>query len=799
MWKGEISLSNEDMEAGQGKNAGQSAKALRLWGKPTPDLIWSLAGSDDGLATLQDAAMACDGGTMSFVSPLEEGLVKWFLATFKKIGLTAGEGGACLVRLPIYIPSTHHLWFGWQPNALAHAREKVICLEAATNLAHDSFASLYEAQELEAERDLACCSLDTALSCMSSVRACETGPADLDAFAQEARDALRAGGESPCGEWLLRNAFAFFVEELRLPFRCEGRIQSNASAGLVVVDIAVPPVAAFETLFSAAEGIAVERLHAIYCLSLAAGTAGFMARAALGQLGCPTGQLERIVVNCCDYEADDRPELRTWLSLDLDTEHALLLSQAISIGGETAVLLTELPELSLAEIACETGADLASSGERDGLVAGNSVRFALGPDGALSCVPPYLSRTSPDAALFDRWDLVESRDDLLPPSLAALAGCERVRDMGCIERFARVTAWESIVEPALRADPFRARKVLEDLRVQADNLSVVQACTRLLERLGADGTFEQIEPLSQESMEELEGLFVESSPLDHAAARGFAVLEMGFSEKAAEAAEKAIAEIERLFAPLEETGYYDDDATAICRWFEDTISRILFNRFVWDGKSPVKLVPNDVYRAVNVAAILYRRLDEPEKALEMARRQTHMAPTDYDGYDTQAMILLDMSRPFEAIATLLEGAKILVADKDCALYYYRMAYAQKSVGRVETAVACYLKAGDFDSPFQENAEQELEELLEDLQENGGSCFDDLDSVEQADAVIEREGLVPPLYGQPARDLLLSLAVACTERGLFRPALVCLGTLLELPDLPLNEIRRQVMRSLIDPR
>ena len=794
----ELLLAYEGAASGKGQSGGRRAKALCLYGKPTPALIWSLVESDDGMATLDDALAACDAGAMQFSSPLEEGLARRFLTIFRNLDFPGCEGGLDFERMPVYLPSTQHLWFGWNTWLNAAERDKVICLEAAANLFHDSFELLCNTLGPDAVCDSTRLSRAALSCCLAPVRVCESPAVEPDLFAREADLAMRAGGGGPVGEWLVRGAFSCFVEAVRTPFRCEGRIQSDAPKGVAVMDVAAPSPAFFEMLFPGAGGIDFGRLHAACCLRLAAAVAGFVAEKTRGALACPTGQLERIVVNCRDYEAADREELRTWLSLDVDTSHALSLAQAVGedLGGRVPQSLR--PWLSAAGVACETGAGLEGAGEKPGCVADNVLRVSPDAAGALSPVPPRLSCRSPEVAPPKRWKLVEADTEELPGTVAALAGCKRVCEMGCMERFARLEAWDKVVQPALRLDISHARDVLEGLRSQSDNLSVAQACSRLLERLPAGDLAMRADPLPDDDVAQLNELFVESSPLGDVVDEAAGVLEMGFAEGAGQAAEKAVSEIERLFAPLEETGYYDDDAAAVYRWFEDPVHRIVFNRFVWDGKSPVRLVPNDVYRAVNVAAILYRRLDEPQKALEMARRQTHMAPTDYDGYDTQALVLLDMSRPFEAIATMLEGAKILYTDRDCALYYYRMAYAQKNAGRIETAIACYIKAAGFDSPFSGSAADELAELREELHESGETGLDGLESSTQADAVIERDGIAPQLYGQPMEELLLSLVVSCTESGLFRTALNCLSELLDLSGTRYCDVRRQVACSLVDP-
>lgn len=537
----------------------------------------------------------------------------------------------------------------------------------------------------------------------------------------EARDTGRvlpgiAEGALEQGEWMQRQRFAEFAENVPVPFRAAFGMQANAAAGLFVIDLTIPRPASMAFIAANRAGcICAARAYALRS-ALLFGHKAFELNP----------EVRRVVVNCGVPRGTD-----TLLSLDLDR----------------ASLRRLLPAAHDPQI------------DTVGFPSDPSIRVRFDEEGWFLPVDAFMPIDDRAASPSERFVPVEVDPRLSSKALTASCGARINSELGIYEHAVRSDAWDRLVaSPSSTTGEMVAQLV--SIRDTARDVSVAEAAERTSKAL-VEGT------VDVSDLDALRKLFVEGSLLDTVASAAQAALD----DPEHADLEAQLAAIDEALAPLTAMGVYLDDSETVYRYFNSAIERVWFNLNLDDRSRVVKLVPDSYYTAHSCAARILSMLDRGEEALAHADELVRIAPATPDAALVRVRVLENMSRTYDAADLLEEAITRCSTSRDLAICFYRLAYMEWKRGRSDLSVACYERSIALGTPLMEQAKDELADLLE-----SDPSLKHL-SEEEAIAVLKEAG-IPVGDPEALRMMAARAAIAATDSNLFGVAASLTGTLID---------------------
>lgn len=120
------------------------------------------------------------------------------------------------------------------------------------------------------------------------------------------------------------------------------------------------------------------------------------------------------------------------------------------------------------------------------------------------------------------------------------------------------------------------------------------------------------------------------------------------------------------------------------------VARCLIDAYEPDKEARYRRLPDAIYQACTDLTRLYHGMDDVERALGMARKCVTLAPSSPTGYLLLAQVQLDAGRIEEALHTLSTGLPTAFGPESAAQFYAHLAFAFRSLGRIDEALACYV-------------------------------------------------------------------------------------------------------------
>lgn len=474
-------------------------------------------------------------------------------------------------------------------------------------------------------------------------------------YEAESKMTLTNERERMRGEWGTRLRFAEFCEHIALPFRVSYGFDLNLRDSAFDIVANVPRPRCFSYLAADGEGCA--RAARAYALDVAQSLAqgAFDAHE----------QVAHVQVRCHEQGSDE-----------------IVLSLAID--------RSDLPN---GRVGASLGLDLQE------LLAGGYAQATVGQDGWFVPLEGSADRLNGLMDRPDRWTAPELCEGTLPEALATDCGARVFADLAINEGAGRAEAWGKF-EDCLDGTLAGAVRQLMALRDASRDLSVAEAANRLADALVND-------VVDVGDIDAMQELFINGSSLDQACALARAALaDDDFDTK-----ETALARLEAELAPLMETGLYFDDELNVYRYFNSIPERIAYNLEAEDATRAVRLVPDAYYVAHSLALRLHDTFGNIDLAFEHAAELCRIAPCTPDATLAKVRLLEDDAQVIEASEQLCALIESAPTPHAMALAFYRLAYMEWKLGRSDLSIACYVRAMDISPSMNQQAEPELEDLL----------------------------------------------------------------------------------------
>ena len=149
----------------------------------------------------------------------------------------------------------------------------------------------------------------------------------------------------------------------------------------------------------------------------------------------------------------------------------------------------------------------------------------------------------------------------------------------------------------------------------------------------------------------------------------------------------ACASLEEQVSQWEDSHPDDGRAPLYCA---SQVARCLIDAYEPDTTARYRRLPDAIFQACTDLTRLYHGMHDNERALAMARKCVALAPSSPTGYLLLAQVQLDAGRVEEALRTLSEGLPTAFGPESAAQFYAHLAFAFRSLGRIDEALACYV-------------------------------------------------------------------------------------------------------------
>ena len=444
------------------------------------------------------------------------------------------------------------------------------------------------------------------------------------------------------GEWGARQAIASGIETFRLPMRLVAQFRVNLMGGDAAIVARHVPWDAFPASVWSEELERVvpatrhmrERAASIYAMRVALLLAGHAFRC--------SRRLCHVFVAVC---------------LDSPARHACLLWGDVS-------------REALAEH------DLADGFDPEALCRELGIRMEL-EDGVLHEVEQGFSLDSERFCPRSRYESVDLSPRLLPRFEAHLLGAERVRDLAINEDARRAQVAQLVARALGTSTAKNVREILELTQNDRDR-TVREAGERTAEQL-IEGKLADGDALA------FEDEFVSGDALSRACERALDQLRRDDFRGAVATLTDALAPLDALDA------YTDADGTA-WREFSSYVDRALFNRLLARPGETLRLVPDAYYNAQLLMTTALLASGRPQQALGFARRAQDLDPLNVSGTLRVVRCLETLGRRREAADELVRQLELAYEPEGIGALYYRLAFMEWRLGKLDVADACYQKA-----------------------------------------------------------------------------------------------------------
>lgn len=573
----------------------------------------------------------------------------------------------------------------------------------------------------------------------------------IESVALQAADAAHpadAAQGRAAGEWELRCELGRALENVRAPFRFEADFTVERAAGTVSFEVTAPDAAmmpAWRWADEAGSWVAAsqaEREGAAlrYALHL-----GILFAAAAFHHAAAVSRVEVVARPFSDGEEEARTDG----------------------GGPEYAVPTRPPAFYRATFHrgqfCEGDAYRAAA-------AGDPVAFAtwcgavFGERETASTLPARGHQGEPE---------IGNRP--LAPAAASVLGAATTRELRVSfdadrRRTAEVLADRIAAAGTAAASIACVRDVQE---AHAGDDAVLAACTRLMTAL-AEGA------LDTEDQNAVVGCFLGEDRCLAALGRARTLVDRDPDE--------AVALLAAAVAEAEADGRYADNGERVFRVFDSYGSRLVYNRLRQGGSGAgegddaasgsgargacgafsaiaadrgkrVELAPDSLYFCcLEIVKLLEHSFDRTDEALRYGARAMELGPTMAAAYRQTARTYMLVGDFDNAVATLTSCLSIATQPPDIGIAYYQLAYVEWKSGRIEPAVACYLKALMTTSVIAQPATVELQELMGE----SGAALIPRDEVDQ---VLERFG-IPVAPSEGLLDTFDAAAAAAVDDGLY---------------------------------
>lgn len=374
-----------------------------------------------------------------------------------------------------------------------------------------------------------------------------------------------------------------------------------------------------------------------------------------------------------------------------------------------------------------------------------------------------------------RYDEVDLSRRVLPRLEGRLLGAERVSDLAINEHAHRERVASQIASrlaPAGAADATQRNVgMIMDVASSDHDPTVQRACERVAAKL-IDGS------LPEGSAIALEDEFVSGDELSRACEQALGLISQG---KPAD----ALRVLADALAPFDALDVFADTDAVVWRAFSSYVGRTLYNRLFDDGGRAVRLVPDAYFNAHVLASTTLLLLDRPEAALGHAQRASELDPLNMAGTMRQVRCLEMLGRFADAADVLRRYLEVAFDPEGIGTSYYRLAFMEYRLGRLEVARACYGKAIMTRSSCSAMAAIELGGLLP---SSGGEVGLDLSDVDER---LEAAG-VPSAPEQRVAEVLVEAAQASCDAEVF-PVARNFATLLGM--LSGDDVMHDVVNSM----
>lgn len=620
---------------------------------------------------------------------------------------------------------THHFWIRQNTDSLSNEEyDRLISIEAALSVNQDLGEELVRSTIAEARPAVG--------ELMRALTTQAIEPYDLGSSLGVAYPGVPYD-QTP-GEWLVRARFASAAECAVTPFRVvhDHRVCVETGTMVISLELVRPRCMA---IFSSdqREQVALARAYGLRVSAL-------LARQALDI----TERLHTVVVNC-----HERDSVETLLSIKYTRD---LLSRLASILEAGAI-------------------------DGNGFPTDPNIRTSFGQDGWFAPVTPFVAMDDELVSPRERFTYPELDHRPTSEALRTITGARTFDELGINENAGRLAARDY-----LRLHPWsttqEAVSTLVDMRNEAEDITVAEACNRVIEALLA-GT------LDAADTEGVFDLFIGGTTLNKAAIRADTLMD---DEEGTPDPEAAIKILTEALAPIESLGAYFDDSDTVYRYFGSVAERIRFELDVDDHRRTVKLVPDAYYNALSTLSVAHDALGNTDEALRYADEMIRIAPVSIHAVMRKVRVLEGASRVFEAADLIKNVLRYASTPRDAAICHYRLAFMEWKLGREDLTVACYQRSLNWDGEMSAQAREELDDLLA-----GNSSLHRFSS-DEVDALLAREGIPLGCDDSDIRRTVAAAVLTCDE-GSFWVARPLVGILFGLYS---DDVMMGVYKSLSAP-
>ncbi|MFC5222864.1 tetratricopeptide repeat protein [Bifidobacterium leontopitheci] len=277
--------------------------------------------------------------------------------------------------------------------------------------------------------------------------------------------------------------------------------------------------------------------------------------------------------------------------------------------------------------------------------------------------------------------------------------------------------------------------------------------------------------------------FVMADELDKGRLHARDLLFSGQTEQALQAAEEAIAKVEKAYK----------DNPGVPRYFNSYAERVVYNRlFATDGERTV-LIPDNLFYAHAELADVLAQAKGVKAALPHLNALVAYAPAYPLGHMKLAVQLARNEDWDSARAACLNALRVALDRDDAAFAYYRLAYAEWMRDRFDTAAAAYIMSEHIAPGHIGALDDELHELVARAQ---SQCIPVPVDVEEAAHVLRAHDL-PVWPRTEVADIVRDAARVCVDSGLFVPARTLSVAVARMADDDgtMDMVHAQFLRSL----